>query len=150
MFLLMSVILSTEGGLSQCMLGYYSSNSSRHPQEQTPPRWEQTPPTGSRHAPWDQALSAPVTPRAVHAGRYGQRAGGMHPTGMQSCCLFSFHSSLKFCFYIERPRIESSHMAMTISQMFWKLITKTRNDYREILPLTVLVSQGLLGLCRSM
>ena len=23
--------------------------------------------------------------RAVHAGRYGQQAGGMHPTGMQSC-----------------------------------------------------------------
>ena len=22
---------------------------------------------------------------AVHAGRYGQQAGGMHPTGMQSC-----------------------------------------------------------------
>ena len=26
-------------------------------------------------------------PRAVHAGRYGQQAGGMHPTGMQSCRL---------------------------------------------------------------
>ena len=27
-------------------------------------------------------------PCAVHAGRYGQQAGGMHPTGMQSCfCL---------------------------------------------------------------
>ena len=24
-------------------------------------------------------------PGAEHAGRYGQRAGGMHPTGMQSC-----------------------------------------------------------------
>ena len=24
-------------------------------------------------------------PGAVHAGRYGQQAGGMHPTGMQSC-----------------------------------------------------------------
>ena len=22
---------------------------------------------------------------AVHAGRYGQQTGGMHPTGMQSC-----------------------------------------------------------------
>ena len=41
------------------------------PSEQTPHRadtqWEQTP------------------PRAVHAWRYGQQAGGMHPTGMQSC-----------------------------------------------------------------
>ena len=24
-------------------------------------------------------------PCEVHAGRYGQQAGGMHPTGMQSC-----------------------------------------------------------------
>ena len=37
-----------------------------HPPEQTPPP--------------DQA-----PPSAVHAGRYGQQAGGMHPTGMQSC-----------------------------------------------------------------
>ena len=29
----------------------------------------------------------PGTPRAVHAGRYGQQAGGMHPIGMQSCFL---------------------------------------------------------------
>ena len=41
------------------------------PREQTPP-WEQTPP---RTAP----------PGAEHAGRYGQRIGGTHPTGMQSC-----------------------------------------------------------------
>ena len=41
-----------------------------HPRPGTPP--------GSRRPP-------PDTPRAVHAGRYGQRAGGMHPTGMQSC-----------------------------------------------------------------
>ena len=30
--------------------------------------------------PW---VSTP--PRAVHAGRYGQQAGGTHPTGMHSC-----------------------------------------------------------------
>ena len=27
-------------------------------------------------------------PRAVHAGRYGQQAGGTHPTGMHTCCLW--------------------------------------------------------------
>ena len=27
------------------------------------------------------------SPCAVHAGRYDQQAGGMHPTGMQSCFL---------------------------------------------------------------
>ena len=47
------------GGLPQCMLGY---------------PLEQTPPPGTRHHPC-----------TVHAGRYGQQAGGMHPTGMQSC-----------------------------------------------------------------
>ena len=26
-----------------------------------------------------------TTPQAVHAGRYGQQAGGTHPTGMHSC-----------------------------------------------------------------
>ena len=56
------------GGLPQCMLGY-------HPlRDQAPP-----PP-----------------PRAEHIGRYGQRAGGMHPTGMQSCSeIVSAKSSYK-------------------------------------------------------
>ena len=57
-----SVILFTGRGLPQCMLGYHTS-----PRDQAPP---------------DQA-----PPGTEHAGRYGQRAGGMHPTGMQSCYL---------------------------------------------------------------
>ena len=32
---------------------------------------------------------ADISPCAVHAGRYGQQAGGLHPTGMQSC--FEMH-----------------------------------------------------------
>ena len=48
------------------MLGY-------HP---TP---EQAPPPHSRHPPIRHPL------QAVHAGRYGQQAGDMHPTEMQSC-----------------------------------------------------------------
>ena len=28
-------------------------------------------------------------PRAVHAGRYGQQAGGTHPTGMHCCNMFN-------------------------------------------------------------
>ena len=55
MFLQASVILLTRGGLPQYMLGYH-----------TP--W-------SRHPP----------PGAEHAGRYGQRTGGTHTTGVQSC-----------------------------------------------------------------
>ena len=67
------------------MLGYY------HPGRGTPP--------GTRRTPWDHAPSqdkgppgpgttppGPGThPCAMHAGRYGQQAGGMHPTGMHSC-----------------------------------------------------------------
>ena len=41
------------------------------PQDQPPP---QADPPRTRHPP-----------SAVHAGRYGQLAGGMHPTGIQSC-----------------------------------------------------------------
>ena len=50
------VILFTEGGLPQCMLGY--------PPDQPP---------------------TPNPPGAEYAGRYGQCAGGTIPTGMQSC-----------------------------------------------------------------
>ena len=56
--------------LPQCMLGYT-------PWEQTPPPQKQTPPKSR------PPRSRP--PRAVHAGRYGQQAGGMHPTGMHTC-----------------------------------------------------------------
>ena len=57
----------------------------------TPPRtrytlWDQV------HSPWDQ-VHPPV---AVHAGRYGQQAGGTHPTGMHSCfVIFSEELQLK-------------------------------------------------------
>ena len=64
------ILLTGGGGLPQCMLGY-------------PPR-EQTPPPGSRHQPTHSPESR-HPPGAEHAGRYGQRAGGTHPTGMQSC-----------------------------------------------------------------
>ena len=72
-FLHLSVILFTvgEGGLPQCMLGFAPP-----PGADTPP-WEQTPPGAD--TPLEQA-----SPHAVHAGRYGQQAGGTHPTEMQS------------------------------------------------------------------
>ena len=44
------------------------------PPDQAPPRSRHPP--GSRH---------PLCTCTVHAGNYGQQAGGMHPTGMQSC-----------------------------------------------------------------
>ena len=79
-----------------------------HPAGPATPPGADTPPTRYTHPrradnpPWDQVhppradippgpgtppLPGPGTPpRAEHAGRYGQRAGGRHPTGMQSCC----------------------------------------------------------------
>ena len=45
-----------------------------------PPR-DHAPPSGTMQPPWDHA----PPPGTEHAGRYGQRAGGTHPTGMQSC-----------------------------------------------------------------
>ena len=69
----------------------------------TPPRADTHPPDqahppGTRSPPLDQVPpSGPGTPpRAEHAGRYNQCAGGLHPTGMQSCLhLQSFQ--INFC-----------------------------------------------------
>ena len=62
------------------------------PQEQTPPRADT--PLGakahprSRHPPGSRSTPpGPHTPPREHAMRYGQHAGGTHPTGMQSCLL---------------------------------------------------------------
>ena len=58
--------------------------------------WEQV------HPP-DQVPPGPGTspgrythpPGAVHAGRYGQQAGGTHPTGMHSCCNINLAANRK-------------------------------------------------------
>ena len=47
-----------------------------------PPGTRQAAPLGPGRYP-----PPPPPPRAEHTVRYGQRAGGMHPTGMQSCLL---------------------------------------------------------------
>ena len=86
MFLHVSVILSTGGGLPECMLGYYHHH--HHPQEadhpppgsRPPPREADAPgkqnPPGSR-PPWEADRSPPRERAAA--------ADGTHPTGMQSC-----------------------------------------------------------------
>ena len=54
----------------------------------TPPRPGTPPgqvPPGPGYTPPDQVHP----PGAVHAGRYGQQAGGTHPTGMHSCYFFA-------------------------------------------------------------
>ena len=53
-------------------------------------------PPRTRHPP-DQVHPGPGThPGAEHAGRYGQRAGGTYPTGMQSCW-FKYCVTHTFC-----------------------------------------------------
>ena len=54
------------------------------------------PPAPEAGTPLDQT----PPPSAVHAGRYGQQAGGTHPTGMQSC----FYLSMAHTF-IGQPQV---------------------------------------------
>ena len=56
------------------------------------PQTRYTPPGPGTHSPGantppgaDPSGTRYTPPGAEHAGRYGQRAGGTHPTGMQSC-----------------------------------------------------------------
>ena len=67
------------------MLGYH------------PPRTRKAPPRPGRHPLGPGTPPAPGRhpPGAEHTGRYGQPAGGMHPTGMQSCVTVVFLISQK-------------------------------------------------------
>ena len=89
-FLRLFVILFT-GGV--CLSAFWDTTSRKHtpprsthtPGKHTPP-WEAHPP-GSTPPPEAHHPPEKHTPSfgAEHAGRYGQRAGGTHPTGMQFC-----------------------------------------------------------------
>ena len=96
MFLQASVILLTGGVPGQVPPWdqVHPSWDQVHPPSRHPPGpgTPQPPAPGPGTLPWDQVHpSGPDTPprtpppRAEHAGRYGQCAGGTHPAGMQSC-----------------------------------------------------------------
>ena len=69
MFLHLSVSHSVHRGASASVhAGMHTSTEADTPWKQTPPLEADTP-----------------TPRAVHAGREGQQAGGTRPTGMHIC-----------------------------------------------------------------
>ena len=81
-FLRVSVILSTGG-----------TWAGTPPRDQVHPR-EQVHPPGTRYIPLGPGTPLGTgtpsrdqvhPPEAVHVGRYGQLAGGTHPTGMHSC-----------------------------------------------------------------
>ena len=63
-----SVILFTAGVSASVHAGI-------HPPRVDPPLRADTP----------KSSHPPPTPCAVHTGRYGQQAGGTHPTGMDTC-----------------------------------------------------------------
>ena len=71
MFLHLSVILST-GGSTPVHAGMHN-----------PPRPEAEPPPGPEADTLQTRGRPPLEP--VHIGRYGQQAGGTHPTGMHTC-----------------------------------------------------------------
>ena len=86
---------SLHRGVPQCMLGYHPPGPCTHPLGPcTPPDHaprDHAHPPGTMHTPgpctpWDHAppWNHAPPPGAQHAGKYGQRAGGTHPTGMQS------------------------------------------------------------------
>ena len=84
----------------------------------TPPGTRYTPLT--RYTPQDQVPPRPGTtpPGAEHAGRYGQRADGTHPTGMQSCCNIFFKQNRIFFRVLSMNTAEiCSHSLETISHL---------------------------------
>ena len=98
--------------------------------------WDTTPPPGAdtpgpappktRHPP-DQA-----PPNAVHPGRYGQRAGGTHPAGMQSCDI-SCCTLGKLCcnLYIPPPFSHSTRLKFEVTLTFTITINFRVGAYRN-------------------
>ena len=76
MFLHVSEILFT-GGSASVHAGVPPAPLAR----QTPQQG--TPPPPGKEAPWQDTHPSKAPPSAVHAGKYGQQAGFMHPTGME-------------------------------------------------------------------
>ena len=89
---------------------------------QAPP-WDQVPSPGTRQAPpWTRHPPGPGTPPppAEHTGRYGQRAGGMHPTGMQSYLLWRDLANQKECTILAGEWLEGRKMNLRERQIhYW-------------------------------
>ena len=88
MFSQACVILFT-GGMSASVHAGIPLPPGADPPEQTPARAD-TP--GADTLPG----ADPPLPGAEHAGRYGQRAGGSHPTGMQFCLMNKIHYTVSY------------------------------------------------------
>ena len=89
MFLHLSVSHSVHRG-GVCLSACWDT----HPPRADTPREQSCPPradTTQEHTP----PGSTPPPRAVHAGRYGQQAGGTHPTGMHTCTTFVYSVQMK-------------------------------------------------------
>ena len=109
----LSVILFTGGMSASVHDGINTPPGSRHPWEADSP-WEADPPANRHHPPPREADPPPRKqtplevdtppweadpPCAVHAGRYGQQAGGAHPTGIHTCFTIILTDSCPLLFH---------------------------------------------------
>ena len=90
-----SVILFTGGGSTSVYAGIPSPSSRPPPPNKADPPGKETP-LARQTPPGKVDPPARQTPHAVHAGRYAQQAGGMHPTGMQFLFFLMVTVYLKF------------------------------------------------------
>ena len=104
------------------MLGYHTRLARRPPPWQGDPLPGKETPCLGKDTPRGQE-----TPRTVHAGRYGQQAGGMHPTGMQSC--FKFKTFIFFS--LQQLKQENHELRMrseTIESEYEMTVKELQND----------------------
>ena len=108
MFLQVSVILFTEGESASVHAGITPPPRGRNqedpppsrpprsgtPQEENPPPPEQAPPPPGRDPPGAETI--PPRKQCMQ-GRYGQQAGGTHPTGMHACFPYISSNKLQCC-----------------------------------------------------
>ena len=93
----------------------------------TPPR-AGTPPRQVHPQPPSRYITSPTPgqvhpPGAVHAGKYGQQAGGTHPTGMHSCSpdMVTFHELVQWSQPdLSKNKTKIKHHFVKITSLFSK------------------------------
>ena len=103
-----------------------------HPLDQVHPPGPGTPP-GTRYNPSQTRYTPPgpgtppqpgtPPPSAEHAGRYGQCAGGTHPTGMQSCLCFALIIICSRVYELHLSLNEYSQVTVEASKTFPSITT---------------------------
>ena len=122
--------------------GIHPSPRSRHPLEQTPPR-AYTPlprsriPLGADTLPTgaDTLHRSKPSPsgRAVHVGRYGQQAGGVHPTGMHTCTITLYVDNLFITICVLYWRIQGLFYLNFISILCRNTIFQSEQNNRKLI-----------------